>query len=123
MSKRIRPRKTERVYDMIGQSKAKEFALADIRQDSELGKSELGKYMGILVYSVEQQLKCFNNVSVCSIEDLADDIIFIPIPPRKEKRNGEIVSVYENQCLFSGADIKKASKEYSFQIKEWQKLT
>jgi hypothetical protein len=104
---------------MIGQSKAKEFALADIRQDSELEK----KYMGILVYSVEQQLKCFNNVSVCSIEDLADDIIFIPIPPRKEKRNGEIVSVYENQCLFSGADIKKASKEYSFQIKEWQKLT
>lgn len=109
MSKRIRPRKTERVYDMIGQTKAKEFALADIRQDSELGK----KYMGILIYSVEQQLKCFNNVSVCSIEDLADDIRFIPNPPRKEKRNGEIVSVYENQV----------KADYSFQIKEIRKLT
>ena len=108
MSKRIRPRKTERVYNMIGQTKAKEFALADIRKDTELGKN-----MGILVYSVEQQLKCFNNVSVCSIEDLADDIRFIPNPPRKEKRNGEIVSVYENQV----------KADYSFQIKEIRKLT
>ena len=70
MKKRIRPRKTERKYEMLGHTKAKEIALSDIREDLEFGS----RYTGILMYSLEEQLKCFNNVSVCSIDDLADEV-------------------------------------------------
>jgi hypothetical protein len=111
MKKRIRPRKTERKYEMLGHTKAKEIALSDIREDLEFGS----RYTGILMYSLEEQLKCFNNVSVCSIDDLADDIKIIPNPPRKEKRNGEIVSAYENQCLF---DDKVSPTMYYFYLIE-----
>jgi len=99
MDKQKPTRKTKRVYNMLGQTKAKKIALDDIRQDSKLKN----KYIEMLSFSVKEQLRCFNDLTVCSIDDLSEDFKVIPQPPRKEKRKGEYISVYENQCLFGEA--------------------
>ena len=99
MDKQKPTRKTKRVYNMLGQTKAKKIALEDIKQDSELKN----KYIDMLVFSVKEQLRCFNHLSVCNIDELGEDFKIMPQPPRREKRKGGYVSVYENQCLFGKA--------------------
>jgi hypothetical protein len=99
MDKRKYTRTTERVNNMLGHIKARDVAMSDIREDLEFGN----RYTAMLVYSVKEQLRCFNDLSVCSIDHLAEDFKVIPQPPRREKRKGEYVSVYENQCLFGEA--------------------
>lgn len=69
-------RKTERKFDLLGHTRAKHIALADIREDMS-GR----RYTGMLIYSVKEQLKCFNNVGVCSIDELGDCYKIIPEPP------------------------------------------
>ena len=69
-------RKTERKFDLFGHIRAKEIALADIREDMGFGS----RYTWMLTYSVKEQLKCFNNVSVCTIDELSDCYKIIPEP-------------------------------------------
>jgi len=69
-------RKTERRYNLLGQTTAKNIALEDIREDVPLGS----RYTGMLTHSVKEQLKCFNNVSVCSIDELSNCYKIIPEP-------------------------------------------
>lgn len=107
-------RKTERKFDLFGHIKAKEIALADIRKDMKFGS----RYTGMLTYSVKEQLRCFNNVSVCSIEELNDDIKLIPQPPTREKKSGEYVSVYDNDCLYRYYSEKKEMSTYCFYLIE-----
>lgn len=107
-------RKTERKFDLFGHIKAKEIALADIRKDMKFGS----RYTGMLTYSVKEQLRCFNNVSVCSIEELNDDIKLIPQPPTREKKSGEYVSVYDNDCLYKYYSQKKETSTYVFYLIE-----
>ena len=97
MSKRTRRRNTERVYEMLGHTKAKEIAFADMRDDSEFDY----KYMEILRFSVKEQLKCLNSVSIYNIDDLKDDLKTIPQPPKTKIKDGKLVSKYNNECFWS----------------------
>ena len=96
MDESLTLRNTKRKIQLLGHIKARDVAMSDIRQDLDFGS----RYTGLLVYSVKEQLRCFNHLSVCSIDDLGEDFKVIPQPPRREKRKGEYVSAYENQCLF-----------------------
>ena len=77
-------RKTERKYDLLGQTRAKEIALEDIREDVPLGI----RYTGMLTHSVKEQLKCFNNVSVCSIDELPEPKTLLGVRDNRFKNNG-----------------------------------
>jgi hypothetical protein len=114
MNEDLTSRKTERKFDLFGQTKAKNIALADIREYADFGS----RYTLMLTYSVKEQLKCFNDISLCSIDDLADDIKIIPISPRKERKNKEYFSVYENRCLFDDNVEHSTYFFYIIEIKE-----
>ena len=79
-------RKTERKFDLFGHIRAKEIALADIREDMGFGS----RYTWMLTYSVKEQLKCFNNVSVCTIDELSNCYKIIPEPKNSRYHNGRM---------------------------------
>lgn len=89
-------RNTERKINLLGHTKAKEFALRDMASENISGG-----IIGLLEYSVKRQLLAFNTINVIELESIISSQKKIPEPPiiisKRYKTGYKNYKVYKKQ--------------------------